>query len=188
MLSLKKTCLQTLSRAAKAGNTAVLGPQLFIPEIYAHYMRQIEIDADDGSERCYFTTEMDFYLLYEAYTCVANYLNIKCNDKFVEVMNNARIDNILEYSYEHTPLFPLTSELYDKYNIDVLIKGKNARCIEEYSIADHRYKILDNIGIFVYDLPPLLIILGLLFRRLIGPKYIDRWYIKHAKIYMFGAS
>jgi hypothetical protein len=194
MLSLKKICLQALSRASRAGNTAVLGPQLFIPEIYSMFIKQLGIDADGGSECCYLTTERDFYLLYRVYICITKYFNININDKFTDKMRDLidydddsysdyLIPLIDEYDSDNIPIAPLTDLLYDKYHIRNIMS--NAKCINELIKYQYGYRFIENASMFVYDLPPLLIILGLFFKRLIGPKYINRWDIKCARDVIF---
>jgi hypothetical protein len=180
VLSLKKICLQTLSRAAKDSNTAILGPQLFIPEIYTHFSRQIEIDADGGSECCYLTTERDIYFLYQVYICFTNYLGLTRDDIFAEAVEK-HINKYgkgrtkigipsADYKYGFDGIFILTDLIYKYYNMSNISKYAKRLCLEVCG----NNEIRGNICIFIYGIPPLLATLGLLFGRLIGPKYIKR--------------
>ncbi len=183
MLSLKKICLEIIVRASKKGNTVVLGPQLFLPEIYPYYVRQMEIDADDGSERCYITTEKNFHELCTIYLCISKYFNTEDNEwpyKLYDTYdgykhhyeNRRRRNNIpLIYEYNSEYVLPITYNLYEEYYMDKVIESNYTIHInDQYKYC---YNALpDNINIFVRNLPPLLVNLGILFRKLIGPKYI----------------
>jgi hypothetical protein len=76
-------------------------------------------------------------------------------------------------------IFPLTINIYYNYNINT-IDGYS--CINEYELLDRHYTIPKNLDIFVCGLPSLLVNLGLLFGRLIGPKYISKEAIESARI------
>jgi hypothetical protein len=157
------------------------------------FIKQLDIDAYDGSERCYLTTERDFYLLYKVYVCIATCLNINTNDKFSDIMkyfatsgdNNYDrfIPTVYDYYPDNIPIVPLTELLYDKHHIKNIMEGN----IEENKLIVYldTHMLRENTGMFVYDLPPLLVILGLFFRRLVGPKYINRWDIKCAQDIIF---
>jgi hypothetical protein len=192
MLSLKKICIQTLSRAAKVGNMAVLGPQIFLPEIYPHYMRQIEIDARGGSERCYLTTERDLYLLCIVYVRLLKYFDGSCFSGIVSDIYNYMLDKEPYNLYSILPIHdytsdnacPLTNKLYSDYEISQ-IDYNDVDYICENMIRSHWYELPSNLHIFVYDLPPLLIALGLLFGRIKGPKYVGKCDIHNAREVMY---
>jgi hypothetical protein len=194
MLSLKKTCLEVISRTSKNGNTAVLGPQLFLPEIYPHYVRQLEIDRDDGSERCYLTSEDNFNMLYRVYMCMTEYLNIDRIDSFNSTFttNICGCDEIhskytrayMQVYNDNANIFPVTYQIRTNYNTyritnNIII---DPNYIDEYDTYNDRYIIPYNINIFVYKLPPLLIKLGIFFGKLTGPKYVNKGDIEHARI------
>jgi hypothetical protein len=202
MLSLKKICLEAIVRASKAGNTAVLGPQLFLPEIYPHYLRQIEINSGKGSIRSYVTSEKDFYDLWKIYMKTLQYCDefheddsvcagdleyaledIKKYERYNMrrfghlILHEYNIPIMLELDIELSNIIPVTNITYDLYKLDKL-HIKDAACVPIGCKVYYHGVVPNNLLIFVNSLPPAYINIGLLFGKLHGPIYVKYEHIE----------
>jgi hypothetical protein len=84
------------------------------------------------------------------------------------------------YDYDDVlDVIPVTHTLYYEYMMgDNIIDGRDI--IDDIEFDNDDYELPKNIHIFVWNIPPLLVNLGLLFGRIKGPKYISMRDIRSA--------
>jgi hypothetical protein len=182
--SLSSICINKLAVQASKGNMTIFNHNILIPELFTKFIKRVEINTN-GSIPSYLTTSRDFYLLYRVYLCMLKYYKIDCGyestyevDKFIR--NNktkyisAKYDIPDIYSYKCYDIFPVTFALYDEYSLSTFGSKYNNICGSvPFSPEDQ--------AVFVYKLPALLINLGLLFGKLVGPKYIEYMLVENAR-------